>query len=275
MGRRSWSSARTPSGTPPETHTRTSRQSGRVTAKPANRAHPRDTRWAGQPRGSTHDEDRSTMNHRTRLTCVAACLVTFATGAAPAVGAQPSDPADLVPLPPPGSTCQQVGTGTICRTVFDASVENEPAFVDLRPVLNGVGLDQPRDVNTQESRRPSRMPWSPAASLSSTSDDRRRAASPLPRSRELVQQVPLFRHTATTATSGCLTPVGSGAPRRRRRLIGHFGHPPRGQASPPGPATGCSLMPMAVRSRPGSQGPRHCRGVPSVASCGTRHRDGP
>ena len=68
------------------------------------------------------------MDHRTRLGCLAACLVTFATGAAPAVGAQPSDPAGLVPPPPPGSTCQQVGSGTFCRTVFDASVENEPAF---------------------------------------------------------------------------------------------------------------------------------------------------
>jgi hypothetical protein len=51
-------------------------------------------------------------------------------GAAPASAGGPVDPSTLVPEPPPGADCRSTGGGAVlCHTVFDASFQNEPAFV--------------------------------------------------------------------------------------------------------------------------------------------------
>jgi len=50
----------------------------------------------------------------------------FAAGAASA--GQSVDPSTLTPEPPPGATCQATGGGVTCKTTFDASFQNEPAF---------------------------------------------------------------------------------------------------------------------------------------------------
>jgi hypothetical protein len=57
------------------------------------------------------------------ISCVGAV---FAAGAASA--GQSVDPSTLTPEPPPGATCQATGKGVTCKTVFDASFQNEPAF---------------------------------------------------------------------------------------------------------------------------------------------------
>ena len=69
------------------------------------------------------------MRTRTSLAAAAAlgCLG-LAGGAAPAMAGHSVEPATLTPPPPPGSTCWTVGAAVRCDTVFDASVQAEPAF---------------------------------------------------------------------------------------------------------------------------------------------------
>ena len=58
------------------------------------------------------------------------------------------------------------------------AAEHDGPCVDLRPVLNGPNLNQPRDVNTQERCRRWRTRWSPPDSRASRGEGRMTQAPP-------------------------------------------------------------------------------------------------
>lgn len=82
------------------------------------------------------------MRHQLTTTIAAITCASAALSAGAASAGQTVDPSTLVPMPPPGSTCQATGVGVTCYTTFDASIQNEPAF----PLSCGLVYESASDV---------------------------------------------------------------------------------------------------------------------------------
>ena len=102
------------------------------------------------------------------LVTAAILLAPVVLGTPPALAAQDTDPANLVPAPPPAADCKQAGNYVICQTTFNVFNENEPIFdlpcgtvydtsVDLR---NGIRWYLEGKLVKRVVRRQSTGTWS-------------------------------------------------------------------------------------------------------------------
>lgn len=65
---------------------------------------------------------------RASITALAVSCGGLVLGGVPASAGGLIDPSTLFPAPAPDSICRANGTGVICETTFNGSVQNEPAF---------------------------------------------------------------------------------------------------------------------------------------------------